>query len=486
TTSVSAKIIAVQSLSVTPASVSLLVGATQQLTVTATYSDGTTKDVTSQATYQAVDPNIATVNASGLLTGIAPGNTTINIAYAGRTTSVSAKIIAVQSLSVTPASVSLLVGATQQLTVTATFSDGTTQNATSLATYLEANKSIVTVNANGLITGSSSGITTITISYFGKSTSASVQVRAAEYVTFEESTVQTRSKTITIPNLKSIISVSVNTGNVTYSVSGNNVTINVSNGAYTRYTTSSYTPSKTVTTSVTRSDTNFPSTISYNDGTYSGTLSKSGSYTSQLISGSPAASKTVTDTRSGYGESYNSCENAQYIARNSLPSSISYSDAQGFSGTLSKVSTTNGPCTVHGSHSADDHWWSATATANYSGTVRKPDTRVYQYTQSYSGTVYGAPVTYYTYYYAYSVRIEYLADTASIASAVLNDQGLATSVADSNSNSNDNTVVYHVLRGEVGNRTVRKNIELDNSIVSIPQQHLFGENHTFNITRDGD
>ncbi|NGQ97126.1 S8 family serine peptidase, partial [Brevibacillus sp. SYP-B805] len=170
----------VQSLTVTPTSVTLETGATQQLTVTAAYSDGSTKDVTSQATYQTVDPNIATVSASGLLTGIAPGNTTVNIAYAGRTTSVSAKIIAVQSLSVTPASVSLLVGATQQLTVTATYSDGTTKDVTSQATYQTVDPNIATVSASGLLTGIAPGNTTVNIAYAGRTTSVSAKIIAVQ------------------------------------------------------------------------------------------------------------------------------------------------------------------------------------------------------------------------------------------------------------------------------------------------------------------
>lgn len=53
-------------------------------------------------------------------------------------------------------------------------------------------------------------------------------------VTFSSSTSQSRSQTVTIDNLYSISSMTVNTGSVSYSVNGNNVTINVSGGSASR------------------------------------------------------------------------------------------------------------------------------------------------------------------------------------------------------------------------------------------------------------
>src|SRR5262245_36518657 len=53
---------------ITPTTISLPNGTTQQLTATATYSDGTSRNVTAQVAW-AVSPNtVAKVNASGMLT----------------------------------------------------------------------------------------------------------------------------------------------------------------------------------------------------------------------------------------------------------------------------------------------------------------------------------------------------------------------------------------------------------------------------------
>ena len=46
-------------------------------------------------------------------------------------------------------------------------------------------------------------------------------------VSFSESTLNDRSQTVTIPNLERIVGVTVNTGNITYTVNGDNITIRV-------------------------------------------------------------------------------------------------------------------------------------------------------------------------------------------------------------------------------------------------------------------
>lgn len=69
-----------QSVSVTGPS-TLEEGAQGQLTVMAQYSDGESKDVTSEATYTSSDDAVATVNSSGLVTAVREGRATITAAY---------------------------------------------------------------------------------------------------------------------------------------------------------------------------------------------------------------------------------------------------------------------------------------------------------------------------------------------------------------------------------------------------------------------
>lgn len=229
---------------------------------------------------------------------------------------------------------------------------------------------------------------------------------ATQSKTFPESTSQTQTQTWTIPYLKSVNNVSVNTGTVTYSVSDDTITFNLSGGTYSRrvQTGGSYTPSdsKTASDSRTSSSNDLPSSISYSSGGYSGTLYGQG-VNQTVISGSPAGSKTATGSRSVSYSSSKSCSHALSELNSQGPSTISYSDPQGYSGTLSKSGLTSSSCEW------SDGLHRASGTMGYSGTVSKPDTRVYQYSQSYSGTVTKPASDTRTWqnYYQYTVNLDY-------------------------------------------------------------------------------
>src|SRR5260221_3830773 len=60
------------------------IGETTQLTATATLSDNTTKDVTSEGNWQRGDPRIVTISASGLVTVAGFGSTWISFTYQSR------------------------------------------------------------------------------------------------------------------------------------------------------------------------------------------------------------------------------------------------------------------------------------------------------------------------------------------------------------------------------------------------------------------
>jgi len=71
------------SIAVTPNSSSLDAGTTEQMTATGTYSDNSTKDLTSTATWSTSPTGIASVNAVGLATGLAAGSTTVTATSSG-------------------------------------------------------------------------------------------------------------------------------------------------------------------------------------------------------------------------------------------------------------------------------------------------------------------------------------------------------------------------------------------------------------------
>ncbi len=164
------------SIAVSPNPASIMVGATQQFTATATYSDGSKQNITAGATWTAANPAVATVNAAGLATALAPGTTAITASLSGVSGSATLNVPRLTSIAVSPASPSIAVGATQPFTATATYSDGTTQNVTAKATWTAANPAVATVNASGVATAIASGTTGITASLNGISGTATLNV----------------------------------------------------------------------------------------------------------------------------------------------------------------------------------------------------------------------------------------------------------------------------------------------------------------------
>jgi uncharacterized protein YjdB len=185
----------VESISVTPASVNLPAGRTQQLIVTAILSDGNAQDVTNQASYSVDNSGIAEVNASGLVIGKAQGNTTVTVSYDGKTVIVSVTVTdpVVEAISVVPSNVNLTAGKTQQLAVTAHLSDGTTQDVTGSASYQSSDATKAVVSNSGLVTGKAQGSATITVTYQGKTATVPVTVTAP---VVESITVQPGSVTL--------------------------------------------------------------------------------------------------------------------------------------------------------------------------------------------------------------------------------------------------------------------------------------------------
>jgi hypothetical protein len=91
-------------------------GETSQLKATATLSNGSDQDVSSQATWQSSDTSVATISGTGLLTALKAGTTDITATYSGRTARVT--------VTVTTASYRLRV-VSQSVTVLGTCDDFT-------------------------------------------------------------------------------------------------------------------------------------------------------------------------------------------------------------------------------------------------------------------------------------------------------------------------------------------------------------------------
>ena len=157
-----------QSVAVKPSTMRLAKGQTQQYTATVTYTDGTTGPAT--VTWSSATPGVATITAGGLATAQGVGTATIRAtttagsAPAGitGTATLTVTAAALSSITVAPNAVSLTKGAARQLTATANFTDGTTQDYTQTVNWTTANSNVAVVDGNGVASGLGVGSTSAT------------------------------------------------------------------------------------------------------------------------------------------------------------------------------------------------------------------------------------------------------------------------------------------------------------------------------------
>ncbi len=187
TFTVTAAAATVTGIAVSPSSPTVTAGATQQFSVNATYSNGTTGPLTTGVTWTSSSTSIATINASGLATAVAAGKATITASANGFSAQAALTVNAapktLSSITVKPVTASIVAGATQQFTATATYSDGSTASVTSSAAWSSSNTSVATINASGLATAVAAGTAHMTATLSGVSGSAALTVTAAPTVT---------------------------------------------------------------------------------------------------------------------------------------------------------------------------------------------------------------------------------------------------------------------------------------------------------------
>lgn len=168
-------------IAVTPSTASIVSGRTKQYTATGTYSDGSTANVTATAIWAATNTAIATVNSSGLATGVSTGSTTLtaSIGSVSGTATMTVTPKTITTIAVSPNPASFAVGANQQFTATATYSDKSTADVTSTVNWTVSNTTVATIASSGLATGEAVGSTTATAALNGVSGSASLAVTLA-------------------------------------------------------------------------------------------------------------------------------------------------------------------------------------------------------------------------------------------------------------------------------------------------------------------
>ena len=178
------QVVPVQSITVTPASITAKVGeGPVQLTATVLPSNATSRTVT----WTSKNEQVVTVDSNGKVTIIGAGETTIEAKAGEKTFTVQVKIeaqpqqpqqpqvVPVQSITVTPASITAKVGeGPVQLTATVLPSNATSRT----VTWTSKNEQVVTVDSNGKVTIIGAGETTIEAKAGEKTFTVQVKIEA--------------------------------------------------------------------------------------------------------------------------------------------------------------------------------------------------------------------------------------------------------------------------------------------------------------------
>ncbi|MGL6350052.1 MAG: Ig-like domain-containing protein [Aeromonas sp.] len=166
------------SLQVTPAIATVPVGFELQYLALATLNDGSVMDVTTNPVvhWRTSDPAIATIDDTGLATGLAPGEVIVIASGTAHDVPFERKVTltvtnpVVTALQVTPAAASIPAGFEQAFTAIATFSDGSALDVTrqGALAWSSSDATVATIDASkgkqGQATGVAPGTVTITAS----------------------------------------------------------------------------------------------------------------------------------------------------------------------------------------------------------------------------------------------------------------------------------------------------------------------------------
>ncbi|MBU5355118.1 Ig-like domain-containing protein [Paenibacillus barcinonensis] len=167
--------------------VNLLLNKSEVVKLTATYPDGTTKDVTDLAEWTSSNEKVADV-LKGNITGYSAGSAIITGKYGTKSVSVDVDVDQTSKLSVEKQSIFFRLSEsnkTANVVVTASYPNSSDVNVTDQATWTSSNEKVATV-FKGQITAVSAGSTTIKATYSGKTVEVAVDVDTARYLDIKD------------------------------------------------------------------------------------------------------------------------------------------------------------------------------------------------------------------------------------------------------------------------------------------------------------
>jgi len=149
-------------ISVTPPSASITQGSTQQFSAQARDQNGNPMSPQPTFTWTSSNTAVASVNSSGLATGVAAGGPVTITAASGTISgtaslTVTASAPVLTSITIDPTTASIAVGATRQFTATARDQNSNPMSPQPTFTWTSSNTAVASVNSSGLATGVAAG-----------------------------------------------------------------------------------------------------------------------------------------------------------------------------------------------------------------------------------------------------------------------------------------------------------------------------------------
>ena len=170
------------SVSISPATTTLPAGASQQYHLIALFSDGSSKNVSSETAWQSSDINTASIDNSGLALAQQIGGTTITGSYDGMTASANLTVTnpALQAIQITPVEPSRPLHSKGQFTAIAFYANGDTSDITQQATWASSAPFVISIYTSGSLAGGVSadklGSSDISVSFSGLTSTTTATV----------------------------------------------------------------------------------------------------------------------------------------------------------------------------------------------------------------------------------------------------------------------------------------------------------------------
>lgn len=151
-------------ITITPANVTVVKGLTSNLTATASYSDGSSGNISDSVTWVSSSPTVASISTSGVAAALATGSTLVT-AKSGSITSLPVTLnvspASLTGITVSPNVHTATIGTPVIYSATGSYSDGSTNSITNLVTWNSSSSVVATIDASGTATPLTVGLSNV-------------------------------------------------------------------------------------------------------------------------------------------------------------------------------------------------------------------------------------------------------------------------------------------------------------------------------------